>query len=231
MLSAWLRSLLPLEAATTPVRAFFCRVQAPRRNRLVQRIARHLDFATHLRHALALVQQRLRPLLHFRRQHAGRTPPPRPEEPGAPVFAMHLHVPLHRRQRHAKRLHDISLPHRPIGDQLTGEHPEALHLSVVVLKHRKQPMEIHHLPALPLEGQVLIDRSQTLRKDRQLKLGHGPVSLVGPARASARSEPVLGRVIFPPPPKSRGDFRSSESRLCRLGSLRHFGPDGSVLEW
>src|SRR5260370_37685873 len=126
---------------------------------------------------------------------------------------MHLHVSLHRRQRHSERSYDVSLPHRPIGDQLAGKHAEALQILLVVLKHRQQAMEIHHLSILSLERQVLRDGGQATRKDRQLELRHGPVSPLTAHHATTGSGTIRGRVIFLDSPKSLGESRSSESSL------------------
>ena len=109
--------------------------------------------------------------------------------------------------------HDISLPHRPIGDQLAGPHAEALQILLVVLKHRQQAVEIHHLPVLSLERQVLGDGGQTVRKDRQLELRHGHSFPPGDAPRKHRFGANLGRAIFRDRSKSPGEIRSSETRL------------------
>src|SRR4051812_23761254 len=87
---------------------------------------------------------------------------------------MHFHVPLHRRQRHSEGPDDVALPHRSIGDQLAGNHPEALHIFLVMLKYWQQAVEIDYLSVLLLERQVLGDGGQAVRKDRQLELRHWP---------------------------------------------------------
>src|SRR4029078_103684 len=135
------------------------------------------------------------------------------EETCGPMLPMHLHVSLHRRQRHSERPLDVSLPHHPIGDQLAGIHAEALQIFLVVLKHWQQAMEIHYLSILLLKRQVLSDGGQALRKNRQLELRHGPVSPLAPHCATTGIGTYLGRIIFLDSPKSLGDIRSSETRL------------------
>jgi hypothetical protein len=103
------------------VSAFFKGVQSSGSDGFVQCVRQHPGLHRHLRHALAFIQQLLRPLLHFRRDHRCTPPSPLTEEAFRSLLPMHLHVPLDRSQRHSERLHNIGLPHRPIGDQLTGE--------------------------------------------------------------------------------------------------------------
>jgi hypothetical protein len=67
---------------------------------------------------------------------------------------MHLHVLLDCGQWHLERIYDVALPHRPVGDQLTGEQPETSQVLFVVLKYR--PVEIDDLSLLLLEGNLAI---------------------------------------------------------------------------
>src|SRR4051812_20821985 len=103
---------------------------------------------------------------------------------------MHLHVSLHRRQRHAEGPYDVALLHRAIGDKLAGNHPEALHIFLVMLKHWQQAVEIDYSPVLLLERQVRGDGGQAVRKHRQLELRHGPVSPITPNYANRELIPA-----------------------------------------
>jgi hypothetical protein len=192
LLSVSLRSLLWLPRSPSFVSAFFYGVQSSGSDGFVQCVRQYLCLHRHLRHAPAFIQQLLRPLLHFRREHRGAPPPPLAEEAFRSVLPMHLHISLDRRQRHSKRLHNIGLPHRPIGDQLTGEQPETLHVLLLVLKHRQVTVEIDHFSVLPLERNVIGNGSQPRWENRQLQLWHGSVSLA----VTASGNPVSARFIF-----------------------------------
>jgi hypothetical protein len=97
-------------------------------------------------------------------------------------------------------------------DRMAGEHAETLQVFLIVLKHRQQAVEIHHLPIHPLECQVLTDGGQTVAKDWQLKLRRGPVSSLPPLAATTVSGRNRLESLSKSPLSPRYDRRSSESR-------------------
>src|SRR5436190_7725577 len=195
-LSISLRALLLLAVSVSWIRLFFGPRAAVRVNGFVQCSARHAGLVAHLRDTLALVQQCLCPLCHLRRQHVRRATPRLLEETCGSMLPMHLHVSLHSCQRHSEGPYDVALPHRPIGNQLAGNHPEALHIFLFMLKHWQQAVEINYSSVLLLERQVLGDGGQAVRKDRQLELRHGLVSPIAPNHATLPTDATRGQVIF-----------------------------------
>src|SRR6202790_1981728 len=117
----------------------------------------------------------------------------------------------------------MSLSSCAVGDQLTGEHAEGLHVLLPMLKHRHHPVKIHYLPVFSLEGEVFVDGRQAIGKQRQLKLRHGPVSL-RPFRSATAADLKLGEAIFHVASKTRGEISSSEIRLGALVRWKRLPP-------
>src|SRR6266542_1004441 len=87
-----------------------------------------------VRYALSRIQQPLRLAQHFPRQYGRRSVLSRSIKSFAPVFSQHLHISLHRDQRHSKCIYHVDLPNRSSIDQLTGKQPKTAHVVGVTLK-------------------------------------------------------------------------------------------------
>src|ERR1035437_4366366 len=108
-------------------------------DRLVQSVRQHVQFRRHFRHAPRPIEQLLRLFQHWSFQHRRRTVARLGRvEPLGAVVPIHLHIPLHRDHRHAKRLDDLFGFHRPAGNHLAGEHAETPYVLLLVLEPRQE---------------------------------------------------------------------------------------------
>src|SRR5450759_5250062 len=206
--SGWLLQL--------PRLPFFLRTsQTARVDRLVQSVRQHVQFRRHFRHAPRPIEQLLRLFQHWSFQHRRRTVARRGcVEPLGAVVPIHLHIPLHRDHRHAKRLDDLFGFHRPACNHLAGEHAETPHVLLLVLEHRQVAVEVKHPARLFLYCDLVVDLRHPGRKNRQLKLRHSSLLPQLPPAPQVR----LGIIPFSLPGKNHGarsgDLRLSLSNGC-----------------
>src|SRR5207302_357588 len=57
-------------------------------------------------------------------------------------FSENLHIPLHGDHRYSEGLHDLLRLHRAVDDHLAGEHAEAIHIVLAVVKHRQVTVDV-----------------------------------------------------------------------------------------
>src|ERR1035437_6518634 len=170
-------------------------------DRLVQSVRQHVQFRRHFRHAPRPIEQLLRLFQHWSFQHRRRTVARLGRvEPLGAVVPIHLHIPLHRDHRHAKRLDDLFGFHRPAGNHLAGEHAETPYVLLLVLEHRQVAVEIKHPARLSLYGDLAVDLRHPGRKNRQLKLRHTSLLPQLPPAPQVR----LGIIPFSLPGKKHG---------------------------
>src|ERR1035437_2462615 len=170
-------------------------------DRLVQSVRQHVQFRRHFRHAPRPIEQLLRLFQHWSFQHRRRTVARLGRvEPLGAVVPIHLHIPLHRDHRHAKRLDDLFGFHRPAGNHLAGEHAETPYVLLLVLEHRQVAVEIKHPARLSLYGDLAVDLRHPGRKNRQLKLRDPSLLPQLPPAPQVR----LGIIPFSLPGKKHG---------------------------
>src|ERR1700733_615999 len=85
-------------------------------------------------------------------------------------FPEYLHVPLYRNHRYREGLDDLLRLHRAIDDHLAGEHAEAIHIVLSVLKHRQVTVDVTDPACLLLHRNLAIDLRYSGRKYGELKL-------------------------------------------------------------
>src|SRR5437660_11643487 len=85
-------------------------------------------------------------------------------------FSENLHIPLHGDHRYSEGLHDLLRLHRAVDDHLAGEHAEAIHIVLGVVKHRQVTVDVIDSARFLFHRNLAIDLGYVGRKYGELQL-------------------------------------------------------------
>src|SRR5437016_10620983 len=124
-------------------------------------------------------------------------------------FSENLHIPLHGDHRYSEGLHDLLRLHRAVDDHLAGEHAEAIHIVLAVVKHRQVTVDVIDSARFLFHRNLAIDLGYAGRKYGELQLWHPSLLPEG----HLLGNPFQDHSSFPGRHNLLGEIRSSDLLL------------------